>query len=103
MILTPLISFCRSVSDDTEDDFSWEDNEDDIPTPANESTATFKAPTKLHDELSPPSSQLLTETTSSPRLSSEDGFDLVSSANVSVVGEPSKTNTPSDDGDSDWE
>lgn len=93
-----------AVSDDTEDDFSWEDNEDDTSTPANESTATFKAPMKLHDgELSPPSSQLLTETTSSPRLSSEDGFDVVSSANVSVAGEPSKTNTPSDDGDSDWE
>ena len=103
MILTSLISFCCSVSDDTEDDFSWEDNEDDISTPANASTTTFKAPTKLRDsELSPPSSQILSETTSSPRLSSEDGFDVVS-ANVSVAGEPSKTNTPSDDGDSDWE
>lgn len=91
-------------SDDTEDDFSWEDNEDDAPTPAIQSTATFKAPTKLpNGELSPPASQLLTGTTSSPRLSSEDGFDVVSSANVSVAGEPSKTNTPSDDGDSDWE
>ena len=49
---------------------------------------------------------LTTSGTISPRVSSEDSFDLVSSATVSVVGDsekPPKRKEEDEEGDSDWE
>jgi len=49
---------------------------------------------------------LSTSGTISPRVSSEDSFDVISSANGSVVGELEKLpkrKDNDDEGDSDWE
>jgi len=51
------------------------------------------------------SSQVATPATTSPRLSSEDSYDLVSSGNASATGEAKPTGGKGDDNDadSDWE
>ncbi|KAF8894001.1 hypothetical protein BD779DRAFT_1435664 [Infundibulicybe gibba] len=110
---------------DIEEDFSWEDDEEEsnVPTSApttppmqatesdsaTGSIATLAPPTTAQakapdsdNSLSPPS-QTHTGTTTSPRESSEDSFDVVSS-NVSVNEEPTAEHTENpDDDDSDWE
>lgn len=50
-----------------------------------------------------PISQLTTGTPPSPRLSSEDSFDLVSTSNVSADEMPRKVRDEDEGGDSDWE
>jgi hypothetical protein len=56
-------------------------------------------------KISAPSSQAAESATTSPRLSSEDSYDLVS-GNVSTAGDETKVRTKKgddDDPDSDWE
>lgn len=58
----------------------------------------------LVSEGSAPSSQAVTPATTSPRLSSEDSYDLVSSGNASTAGEaPAGQKGDENDADSDWE
>jgi len=60
----------------------------------------------MNESLVPSSTELGVVGTTTPRVSSEDSFDLVSSANVSVVDELEKTpkrKGDEEDGDSDWE
>ncbi|KAH9485006.1 hypothetical protein JR316_0001910 [Psilocybe cubensis] len=98
---------------ENEDDFSWEDEEDEAssPTtskhtqPSQSPSNTVAAKKPMTDGLTPPSTSLDTAGTPSPRVSSEGSFDLVSSANISVVDDvkPSMRKETDDDGDSDWE
>jgi hypothetical protein len=125
-------------STESEEDFSWEDEEEDTtsptsgpksippsqtpglePTPSitllqsaqteQPSSATPKPADVLVDSGNPstpsPSLQAQTPVNTSPRESSEDSYDLVSSGNVSASGEEkaSKKNGDADDADSDWE
>lgn len=57
------------------------------------------------DNLSIPAPEGATRGATSRRGSSEDSFDLVSSAGASVAGDekPAKAKEEDDDGDSDWE
>jgi hypothetical protein len=104
-------------SADIDEVFSWEDDEDDATASAslskkvqsmNDSTSsehTLGLASELAKKASAPSSQVATSATTSPRLSSEDSYDLVSSGNVSNAGE-AKVRTKKgedDDPDSDWE
>ena len=59
----------------------------------------------IKERISPPisPSQLNTGTSSSPRISSEDSFDFVSSSNVSADEMPRKVKDEDEGGDSDWE
>ncbi|EGN99850.1 hypothetical protein SERLA73DRAFT_180097 [Serpula lacrymans var. lacrymans S7.3] len=102
---------------ENEEDFSWEDDEDDSvskPTEIDNLTSasqrTLAAPRALvvTEANSAPSSHAHTPATLSPRESSEESYDLVSSGNVSVAGEgheTSKDEGDDDDADSDvdWE
>jgi hypothetical protein len=101
--------------------FSWEDDEEDVtassplsknPRSMNDSTSsdntlnTLSKSSKPTKKPSAPSSQAAESTTTSPRLSSEDSYDLVSSGNVSTAGGETKVRTKKgedDDPDSDWE
>ncbi|KAJ3515305.1 hypothetical protein NLJ89_g1852 [Agrocybe chaxingu] len=107
-------------STDNDEDFSWEDDEDES-SPTSETKPTPHAATKsdasaddktIKENPSPSGSRPGTGGTPSPRVSSEDSFDLVSSSNVSVasdvkVPQPSKPKPKpqddDDDDDSDWE
>ncbi|KIM40232.1 hypothetical protein M413DRAFT_446403 [Hebeloma cylindrosporum] len=100
------------VSTENEDDFSWEDEEEELaPTAANKSTQPANSSTSsekkiVKESLAASSVELSAAGTTTPRVSSEDSFDLVSSANVSVVGDSEKTPKRKDDeedADSDWE
>jgi hypothetical protein len=122
-------------STESEDVFSWEDDEDDtvssIPGPQSSSSSETSAPSTLSTTLqstqaeqpsytaskptemvvdserpSAPSSQAHTPANTSPRESSEDSYDLISSGNMSASGEekaPGKRSDDVEDGDSDWE
>lgn len=60
----------------------------------------------MKGSLAPSSTESGAAGTTSTRVSSDDSFDLVSSANVSVVGDSEKIPKRKDneeDGDSDWE
>ncbi|KDQ57772.1 hypothetical protein JAAARDRAFT_58356 [Jaapia argillacea MUCL 33604] len=111
-----------------DEEFSWEDDDDEpgSPTPANASRSTLLQP-PLDDIKPPVASELLLPPTgiitpgqSSPRVSSEDSFDVVSS-NVSASGdgkpvvkkeeeeeeddeeEEEEEDEEEDEEDSDWE
>ena len=75
--------------------------------PSTEITHIYKQDKKpMNESLVPSSTELGVVGTTTPRVSSEDSFDLVSSANVSVVDELEKTpkrKGDEEDGDSDWE
>jgi hypothetical protein len=103
---------------DADDEFSWEDDEEDVtasaslsknPRSMNDSTSSehtlgIAKPGRPTKKASAPSSQVATSATTSPRLSSEDSYDLVSSENVSTAGEKGRTKKGGDDDpDSDWE
>ena len=104
---------------DADDEFSWEDDEEDVtasaslsknPRSMNDSTSSehtlsiASKPGRPTKKASAPSSQVATSATTSPRLSSEDSYDLVSSENVSTAGEKGRTKKGGDDDpDSDWE
>ncbi|OCH86346.1 hypothetical protein OBBRIDRAFT_797274 [Obba rivulosa] len=113
---------------DTEEDFSWEDDEDEAPSQPSKSTAPQEAslPASVPDivelqtpesTLAVPSSRSHTSTpgTQSPRQSSEDSYDVVSgqvsTGPASPKGgkmETEKTGTSrrtaeDEDADSDWE
>lgn len=114
-------------SNESDDDFTWEDDEDEpvatrpvtasqvttpsIAPPSLSQTDNLAQPTTRKSEdpgmdreqtsLSPPTH---TSATASPRESSEDGFDVVSSGNVSVVGDGKASDKgDTDEADSDWE
>jgi hypothetical protein len=100
-------------STENEDDFTWEDEEEELsPSTGNVVQATANTSTSslgdktVKESLAPPSMGLSTSDTISPRVSSEDSFDLISSANGSVVGDSEKLpkrKDNDDEGDSDWE
>lgn len=98
---------------ENEEDFSWEDDEADdssasIATAARNTEAPKVQPLDPDTAVkkSPdPSSQVNTPANTSPRVSSEESYDVVS-GNVSASGEGKKGNEAaeeSSDGDSDWE
>lgn len=119
----PQSSVINTGSAENEEDFSWEDDEEDV-TAAAQSPKIAKGVKAMDDSTSSegtlglkpkpslkptkdsaPPSQAATSATTSPRLSSEDSFDLVSSGNVSNTGDtkaPTKKGDD-DDADSDWE
>ncbi|KAF9263273.1 hypothetical protein L218DRAFT_339745 [Marasmius fiardii PR-910] len=107
-----------------DDDFSWEDEEgeedsvtqkDTTPTSPKSGGTTLAPQTNLSVKAStgavsegttPP--QANTPSNTSPRHSSEDSYDLISSGHVSASGEGKKggqaqADSDDDDGDSDWE
>jgi hypothetical protein len=92
----------ESVS--TEDDFSWEDDEDeDSSVPRKEVQSSSS---RLTLEPAIKSQQKATSSTHmSPRQSSEESYDVVSgNVSVSEGNEVTKqAKKDSDDGDSDWE
>lgn len=102
--------------------FSWEDDDEDAtassPLPkgpkgshwknesvSSQQTLSTAKSGELAWEGSGPSSQAVTPATTSPRLSSEDSYDLVSSGNASTAGEvaPAGGKGDDNDADSDWE
>lgn len=94
---------------DNDEDFSWEDEEEEdgksvTPSASVVNTAaTVESETAKH---STPPSQTATPATSSPRESSEDSFDVVSSGSIQGETKASglddqRVNDSSDD--SDWE
>lgn len=108
---------------DQDDEFSWEDDDEEAPSPnaplpsteqakdSPVSTADATAAISV-DRLSAPVSQSATPATTSPRLSSEDSYDLVSSGHASGVGEAKvaekdkgrkRNDDDVDDSGSDWE
>ncbi|KAF9024828.1 hypothetical protein BDZ89DRAFT_109158 [Hymenopellis radicata] len=83
-----------------DEDFSWEDEEDEqsiTPSASIANTAATAEPSKAN-----PPSQTATPATSSPRESSEESYDVVSSEsqNESKVADDKKV---TDSDDSDWE
>ncbi|KAF8806469.1 hypothetical protein BYT27DRAFT_7293704 [Phlegmacium glaucopus] len=93
---------------DNDEDFSWEDDDEEpsgtpdgkpVIVKARSSIASLDTKT-IKGRISPPTSQLNTQVSPSPRVSSEDSFDFVSSSNVSVDEMPRKVK---DEDDSDWE
>ncbi|KAF8897080.1 hypothetical protein CPB84DRAFT_1681853 [Gymnopilus junonius] len=92
-------------STENEEDFSWEDEEEEEVA---STTETKQSPSEqsgaVKDTLLIPTPELATTGTRSRRESSEDSFDLVSSAGASVAGDEKPTKPKSEDeGDSDWE
>ncbi|KAJ6625491.1 hypothetical protein B0H10DRAFT_2001544 [Mycena sp. CBHHK59/15] len=93
-------------STESEEDFSWEDEEESTPSTANNSsiTPTKKPPQKVSDTLSAPPSETPTPANTSPRESSEESYDVVSSdAGGKGKREQKKAGESDDGGDSDWE
>ncbi|KAK0225956.1 hypothetical protein IW262DRAFT_1457205 [Armillaria fumosa] len=96
---------------DNEEDFSWEDDDDEGPSGALQAEALHSSEGTIHPKGQPlvantsvPSSQTHTPATTSPRESSEESYDLLSSGNVSETKTSGrKAVDSSDDGDSDWE
>ncbi|KAK0461222.1 uncharacterized protein EV420DRAFT_1530952 [Desarmillaria tabescens] len=97
---------------DNEDDFSWEDDDDDeAPSGAAKADALQSSEGTIHPKgqllvanTSVPPSQTHTPATTSPRESSEESYDLLSSGNASETKTSGKKAIDSsDDGDSDWE
>ena len=100
-----------------DEEFSWEDDDEEAtastplsknkvpltPSTSSEQTLGLKQDMAKHARVS---SQAATSASASPRLSSEDSFDLVSSGNVSVAGDtkpPKSKKEVEEDADSDWE
>ncbi|KAK0212800.1 hypothetical protein DFS33DRAFT_1284583 [Desarmillaria ectypa] len=97
---------------DNEEDFSWEDDDDDeVLSGAVKADALQSSEGTIHPKGQPlaadtsvPPSQTHTPATTSPRESSEESYDLLSSGNVSETKTSGKKAVDSsDDGDSDWE
>ncbi|KAL4074216.1 hypothetical protein V8B97DRAFT_1931405 [Scleroderma yunnanense] len=95
---------------DKEEDFSWEDEEDEStsPTAAGASQSSVKTLASSQRTLAPRKATAVTDEYSSslpvsPRLSSEDSYDVVSE-NVSNAGDAHETSEKAnEDEDSDWE
>ncbi|KAJ7703052.1 hypothetical protein B0H17DRAFT_975011 [Mycena rosella] len=100
-------------STESEEDFSWEDEDESTPstTASKVSTSTAAAPEKPTEETisappSAPPSETPTPATTSPRESSEESYDVVSSDNAGAARKgkrEDKTGESDDGGDSDWE
>ena len=114
--LTYLLHSFHNVGVENDEEFSWEDDDDEATasTPLSKNKVTLTASTSSEQTLGlnrvnhtrAPSSQATTSASGSPRLSSEDSFDLISSGNVSVAGDtkpPAKKEEEEEDADSDWE
>ncbi|KAF8210423.1 hypothetical protein K438DRAFT_1711125 [Mycena galopus ATCC 62051] len=88
-------------STESEEDFSWEDEDESTPVPK---SISEPAPSQT---LSAPPSETPTPATTSPRESSEESYDVVSSdtgtAAVKGKREDRKEGESDDGGDSDWE
>ncbi|KAJ6587061.1 hypothetical protein DFH09DRAFT_1259982 [Mycena vulgaris] len=98
-------------STESEEDFSWEDEDESTPSTAAPNSAptpvALEKPsqTTLSATLSAPPSETPTPANTSPRESSEESYDVVSSDNASAPGKGKreKTGESDDGGDSDWE
>ncbi|KAK7005638.1 carbamoyl-phosphate synthase [Favolaschia claudopus] len=99
-------------SAESEEDFSWEDEDEStppaaVPKPA-DASASSSAP-EPSQTLSAPPSETPTPATTSPRESSEESYDVVSSDNGAAAAAAAgkrgdkKTGESDDGGDSDWE
>ena len=122
----PCSSLCYLGTVESDEDFSWEDEDGDEDASVKNTTPTSSKPkTSFMPQASTPAEERTTEqieegsatplspqantpANTSPRHSSEDSYDLVSSGNVSGSGDGKdmKGKPPtddSDDGDSDWE
>ena len=101
---------------ENDEEFSWEDDEEEATasTPLSKNKASLAASEQtlglnrdIVQHVGAPSSQAATSASTSPRVSSEDSFDLVSSGNVSVAGDTkppkSEREEEEEDVDSDWE
>ncbi|KAJ6594044.1 hypothetical protein B0H19DRAFT_1093499 [Mycena capillaripes] len=90
-------------STESEEDFSWED--EDESTPATAVPKSEPALSASSQTLSVPPSETPTPATMSPRESSEESYDVVSSENAAPAKgkREDKKESESDGGDSDWE
>ncbi|KAJ6499157.1 hypothetical protein C8R45DRAFT_981370 [Mycena sanguinolenta] len=90
-------------STESEEDFSWEDEDESTPPAAPKPTSG----PEISQTLSAPPSETPTPATTSPRESSEESYDVVSSdTGTAAAGhkrEDKKTGESDDGGDSDWE
>lgn len=100
----------------TEEDFSWEDDDDESVAPESKSIGVLESSTLSQRTLAPKaadtsdvqslpnSSQFNTPMTMSPRESSEDSYDVVS-GNVSAAGDAQEHvhKDEDDEEESDWE
>lgn len=107
-LFLPSSNKCLATTD-KEEDFSWEDDEGEStsPTAAGASQSSMQTLASSQRTLAPRRTALTDECSSSlpvsPRLSSEDSFDVVS-GNVSNAGDVAEVPTKaSEDEDSDWE
>ncbi|KAL0956451.1 hypothetical protein HGRIS_002599 [Hohenbuehelia grisea] len=83
---------------ENDDDFSWEDEEEEASPVSEKKELQSDATPTTETKISTP--QVLSTAGSSPRESSEDSYDLVSSTNASAAGDKKSDDS---DGDSDWE
>ncbi|KAJ7780517.1 hypothetical protein DFH07DRAFT_909944 [Mycena maculata] len=97
-------------STESEEDFSWEDEDESTPSTAlPKASPVVSLPSNITPEatLSAPPSETPTPANTSPRESSEESYDVVSSDNASAAGtskpDGKKTGESDDGGDSDWE
>ncbi|KAJ7091245.1 hypothetical protein C8R44DRAFT_835868 [Mycena epipterygia] len=98
-------------STESEEDFSWEDEDESTPSTAVQKSsapdATSPSEKPPQTTLSAPPSETPTPANTSPRESSEESYDVVSSDNASAAGkgkrEDKKSGESDDGGDSDWE
>jgi hypothetical protein len=93
----------RLGSTESEEDFSWEDEDESTPATAVPKSASEQVSSSEPQILSAPPSETPTPATTSPRESSEESYDVVSSDNATAAGKGKKTGESDDGGDSDWE
>ncbi|KAJ7217909.1 hypothetical protein GGX14DRAFT_438834 [Mycena pura] len=92
----------RSI--ESEEDFSWEDEDESTPPTAVMKAAAPTSPaTHSQTVISVPSSGIPTPATTSPRDSSEESYDVVSSDGAGKHKQGDKKTNESDEGESDWE
>ncbi|KAF7361772.1 hypothetical protein MVEN_00521400 [Mycena venus] len=91
-------------STESEEDFSWEDEDESTPPAAVPKATSAPEPSQTP---SAPASETPTPATTSPRESSEESYDVVSSDNGATAAkgkrEDKKAGESDDGGDSDWE
>ena len=89
---------------ESEEDFSWEDEDESTPPTAVLKAAAPTSPaTHSQTVISVPSSGIPTPATTSPRDSSEESYDVVSSDGAGKHKQGDKKTNESDEGESDWE
>ncbi|KAJ7680469.1 hypothetical protein DFH06DRAFT_1278495 [Mycena polygramma] len=93
-------------STESEEDFSWEDEDETAPATAVPKSAPAPSSSEMVSQtLSAPPSETPTPANTSPRESSEESYDVVSDNGAPAKGkrEDKKAGESDDGGDSDWE